>query len=594
MKMALNQNWDLESIFPGGSSSQAYIAYLDSLDAALKSLLAETSGAAPADAEQWVVLLDRAQDLAKKVRHAGAFVGCLTAQNVKDDQAKLLAGRMRVIGAAFASSLTYLDKHVTDMSEEEWVSLASHPSLAPIKFNLDERRRRAKEKMPTAQETLVNDLSIDGYHGWSTLYDTVVGRMSIAIEENGKTVRLSPGQAENKMKSPDREFREHVFARWEEAWTNEADFCALALNNLAGFRLNLYKHRGWTDVTSEPLDYNRMQPATLAAMWSAIKANEGRLVKFLKRKQELLGTDKLDWHDVTAPIGSAGSHMSFDEAAEFIVEQFRRFNPAMADFTAKCFHERWIEAEDRPGKRPGAFCTTFPEKQESRVFMTFSGTMGNVTTLAHELGHAYHQSVMNELPPFAQQYAMNVAETASTFAEVAVGDAALALAKSKDEKITLIEDKLQRAATLLMNIQARYLFETRFYEERKLGVVSKQRLNELMVAAQREAFAGTLEKYHPHFWAAKLHFYMTTVPFYNFPYTFGYLFATGVYAQAMKEGPTFAKKYDDLLRDTGRMRTEDLALRHLGVDITRQDFWQSAIDSALAELDEFLALTAKA
>jgi oligoendopeptidase F len=145
-----------------------------------------------------------------------------------------------------------------------------------------------------------------------------------------------------------------------------------------------------------------------------------------------------------------------------------------------------------------------------------------------------------------------------------------------------------------MNIQARYLFETRFYEERKLGVVSKQRLNELMVAAQREAFADTLEKYHPHFWAAKLHFYMTTVPFYNFPYTFGYLFATGVYAQAMKEGPTFAKKYDDLLRDTGRMRTEDLALRHLGVDITRQDFWQSAIDSALAELDEFLALTAKA
>lgn len=591
--MALSQNWDLESLFPGGSSSQAYIAYLDTLDEAIKSLLAETSGPPPQTAETWATLLSHVQSLAKKVRHAGAFVGCLTAQNVKDEQAKLLAGRMRVIGAAYASALTYLDKHIVGMSEEEWLALAGDYSLAAIRFNLEERRRRAKEKMPTAQETLVNDLSIDGYHGWSTLYDTVVGRMSIAIDENGKTVRLSPGQAENKMKSPNRELREHIFERWEEAWANEADFCALALNNLAGFRLNLYKHRGWSDVAYEPLDYNRMQPATLAAMWAAIDANKGRLVKFLKRKQELLGTDKLDWHDVNAPVGSSGSHMSFDAAADFIVEQFRRFNPAMADFTAKCFNEGWIEAEDRPGKRPGAFCTTFPEKQESRVFMTFSGTMGNVTTLAHELGHAYHQSVMNELPPFAQQYAMNVAETASTFAEVAVGDAALALASSQAEKITLMEDKLQRAATLLMNIQARYLFETRFYEERKLGVVSKQRLNELMVKAQSEAFADSLSRYHPHFWAAKLHFFNTGVPFYNFPYTFGYLFATGVYAQAMKEGPSFAKKYDDLLRDTGRMRTEDLALRHLGVDITQQDFWQSAIDSALAELDEFLALTAK-
>jgi len=591
--MVLSQNWDLESIFPGGSSSKEYLAYLDSLAAATKSLLTETSGDPPNTTGKWTELLDRVQSLSKKMRHAGAFVSCLTAQDTKDEPAKLLVGRVRSIGAAFASALTHLDKHVISMSEEQWIALAGCDTLAPIRFNLEERRRRAKEKMPTAQETLVNDLSVDGYHGWSTLYDTVVSRMAIAIEEDGKAVRLSPGQAENKMKSPSRELREHIFARWESAWANEADFCALALNNLAGFRLSLYKHRGWEDFTYEPLDYNRMQPATLSAMWSAINANKGRLVKFLERKRELLGIDKLNWHDVTAPIGADGSHMSFDAAADFIVGQFRRFNPAMADFTAKCFSEGWIEAEDRPGKRPGAFCTTFPEKQESRVFMTYSGTMGNVTTLAHELGHAYHQSVMNELPAFAQQYAMNVAETASTFAEVAVGDAALALASSQAEKITLMEDKLQRATTLLMNIQARYLFETRFYEERKRGVVSKQRLNELMVAAQKEAFADTLDTYHPHFWAAKLHFFNTGVPFYNFPYTFGYLFATGVYAQAIKTGPSFAKKYDDLLRDTGRMRTEDLALRHLGVDIAQADFWQSAIDSALAELDEFLALTAK-
>lgn len=591
--MTLNQNWDLESIFPGGSESKEYIAYLEALDGDIKSLYGKVAGEWPDCADSWVKLLREVQNVAMRMRQAGAFVGCLNAQNVKDDKAKILAGKVRVIGASYASLLTHLDKHIIGMDDAKWKLLVEDKALDELRFNLEERRRRAKEKMSTELETMVNDLSVDGYHGWSTLYDTVVGRMSIEIVENGKTVNLSPGQTENKMKSPNREFRQHVFDSWEQAWSKEADFCALALNNLAGFRTNLYRHRGWSDVLYEPLDYNRMQPETLNAMWSTIDRNKDRLVKFLNRKKELLGTEKLSWHDVNAPIGSSGTKMSFDEAADFIVGQFRRFNPEMADFTQACFENRWVEAEDRPGKRPGAFCTSFPDKRESRVFMTFSGTMNNVATLAHELGHAYHQSVMNDLPPMAQQYAMNVAETASTFAEVTVGDAAVEYAKTPQEKAVLIEDKLQRAVTLLMNIQARFLFETRFYAERKKGLVSKVRLNELMVQAQKDAFADALDEYHPHFWASKLHFYNTGVPFYNFPYTFGYLFATGVYAQAIKEGPSFAKKYDDLLKDTGRMMVEDLAMRHLGVDITKADFWQAAIDSALAELDEFLALTEK-
>lgn len=280
-------------------------------------------------------------------------------------------------------------------------------------------------------------------------------------------------------------------------------------------------------------------------------------------------------------------------AAEFIVEQFGRFNPEMASFAEMNFKERWIESEDRPGKRAGGFCTSFPVKKQSRIFVTFSGTMGNLATLAHELGHAYHQQLMNELPPMAQQYAMNVAETASTFAEMITFDADLKNAANEDEKLSLIEDKLQRSVGLLMNIQARFIFETRFYAERSRGMLSVKRLNELMVEAQKEAFAGALDEYHPHFWASKLHFYNTGVPFYNFPYTFGYLFSAGVYAKALADGPAFRDKYAALLQDTGRMRVEDLAMTHLGVDLTKPAFWQEAIDSVTADLDEFLRLTSK-
>jgi oligoendopeptidase F len=223
--------------------------------------------------------------------------------------------------------------------------------------------------------------------------------------------------------------------------------------------------------------------------------------------------------------------------------------------------------------------------------MTFSGTANNTSTIAHELGHAYHQSLMNDLPFLSQHYAMNVAETASTFSEMIVGDAAESAAQSRDEKLVFLSNKLERSVDLLMNIHARFLFETRFYEARKQGVVSVARLNELMEDAQKEAYLNALDVYHPTFWASKLHFYITDWPFYNFPYTFGFLFSTGIYVRALKEGKSFAEKYDALLRDTGRMTTEQLAEKHLGADLTQPDFWRSALDYCVQDVREFLKLS---
>lgn len=214
-----------------------------------------------------------------------------------------------------------------------------------------------------------------------------------------------------------------------------------------------------------------------------------------------------------------------------------------------------------------------------------------MSTLAHELGHAYHQYVMEGLPAFSQNYAMNVAETASTFAEMIVAESQLEQAQTKEEKLSLLELKIQNGVSFYMNIHARLLFEVRFYEERRNGEVSVERLNELMVEAQREAFSGVLDEAHPHFWAAKLHFYITDVPFYNFPYTFGYLFSAGLYAKAKEEGPSFASRYVDLLRDTGSMTVEELALKHLGVNLQQAGFWQSAVSLTREDIRQFMELT---
>lgn len=415
--------------------------------------------------------------------------------------------------------------------------------------------------------------------------------MSIEVELDGERKKLSVGQAFNLLSHPDRSVRAQVFAKWLEAWGQETELCAQALNHLGGFRLALYRHRGWDSVLREPLDIGRMQEKTLEAMWQAIDNRKDRLVAYLERKAKLLGIEKLSWYDVSAPIGSSHKKVSYDEAAALIVEHFHRFNPNMAAFAKRAFEEAWIEAEDRPSKRPGGFCTSFPESGQSRVFMTFAGNASNVSTLAHELGHAYHQQVMNDLPPLAQNYAMNVAETASTFAEMILADAAVKNATTAEEKLVLLEDKLQSVVAFFMNIHARFLFEKNFYEQRKQGLVSAAELDRLMLEAQQEAYRGALAEYEPHFWASKLHFYITTYPFYNFPYTFGYLFSLSVYARALAEGEGFAAKYDALLKDTGRLMVEDLAKRHLGEDITTVEFWQAAVDLAVADIDEFLRLT---
>ncbi|HWI65373.1 MAG TPA: M3 family oligoendopeptidase [Symbiobacteriaceae bacterium] len=597
MSTALQQRWDLESIFPGGSGSSELRRHLDEVEQGLAALRTQLETAPAAGSGEWLdywhQVLERIQHLAEAAGQGSSFVGCLASQDVKDREARVLMGRTIDLGAALQAVAAIADDKLVHMADAEFEALLADERIAPLTFNLRERRDLAKKKMNTQRELLATELAIDGYHGWGTLYDTIVGRMAIKLEVDGKEEELSVGQASNKFYEPDRDLRSRLFTKWEEAWSQEAELCAGALNHLSGFRLALYKHRGWDSFLDEPLAINRMSRGTLDAMWEAVSSAKPTLVKFLERKAKLLGYDQMNWYDLYAPLSDASSKMSYEEAADFVVEHFGRFSPQMADFASHAFNHAWIEAENRPGKAPGAYCTGVPLHKESRIFMTFSGDSNSVRTLAHELGHGYHSHVMRNLPPLTQEYAMNVAETASTFAEMLINAAAIAKARSKAEKLALLDSKISDSVSYLMNIHGRFLFETRFYEARKKGMVSIDRLCQLMEEAQKEAYAGALGVYHPHFWAAKLHFYATDVPFYNFPYTFGYLFSAGIYARAKEEGPQFEQKYVDLLCDTGRMTVEDLASRHLGVDLTKPDFWLTGVKMALDDVEEFLALTAE-
>ncbi|MEG9297628.1 M3 family oligoendopeptidase [Mangrovibacillus sp. Mu-81] len=583
--------WNLDVFFEGGAESKEFRNHLETLKK-MKTHFEENALAfhppqSGSDADLVWNLIEEAKDVMLYLRQAGAFVSCLEAQDMNDRKADELRGEITSISADFSSVFTKFQQQLSESSEEVWNDLLQHEQLNEITFVLNEWREKAKDKLSSTEESMIGALAVDGYHGWGQMYDTIVGSMEIS--HGGK--KLSVGQANNLLSSPDKNTRKEVFGQLENAWKQNEELFAKTLNHLGGFRLAVYKKRGWEDIMKEPLEYNRMKQKTLDAMWGAISKNKEPFVKYLKRKAKLLGKDKLDWFDQDAPVAESTSTMSYDEGARFILKQFSRFGDEMASFARLAFEDSWIEAEDRAGKRPGGFCTSFPMSDQSRIFMTYSGSMSNVSTLAHELGHAFHSYALRPMHTLNRNYAMNVAETASTFAEMIVADAAVKEAETKEEKIALVEDKLQRSVAFFMNIHARFLFETRFYEERSKGIVSADKLNELMVEAQKEAFADSIGEVHPRFWASKLHFYITGVPFYNFPYTFGYLFSLSIYAKALESGENYEEKYMALLRDTAIMNVEDLAMKHLGEDITKEDFWEKGIKLCIADADEFLELT---
>jgi len=588
--------WDLDSVFPGGSNSSEYAEFRKNIKIDLKSAVEDfkTLPEKLDDAGRpvWIDYINKLQKLSDHLSQAHAFVECLVSADVNDTKARQIFGEIDVFNSEFAKVEVLLESFAKKQPDDEWQKLVTGDELKDCRFYLDEMRRIANMKMEPEFEALAAELAVNGYHAWNRLYDKMYGDLRVEFTENGKTETLSVGQVANKMTSPDREIRKQSFEKLEEAWETRATEASIALNYQAGFRLSLYKRRKWDSPLIEPLLMSRTKKETLDAMWSAVAKAEPKIKQFIEAKKKLLGIKNYRWYDQPAPVGASDKLYSFEEASDLIVGNIAAFNKDQADFTRMALDKRWVEAEDRGGKGGGAFCTSFRVAKQSRVMMTYSGTFDSLSTLAHELGHAYHQWLRRDMPHFAAGSPMTLSETASIFNEFLVTDSELNKSDNPDEKLMFLDTNLRNAVGLFCDLHSRFIFDSAFYEERKSGLVSRERLDELMIEAQKEAFMGTLadDGYHPLFWASKLHFFLTDVPFYNYPYTFGFLFAGGVYNRAKEEGRSFADKYVKLLSGTGRGSSEQIALDHMGVDLTKEDFWLESVNRIMADVEPFVKL----
>ncbi len=583
-----DETWNLDPIFEGGAGSEAFADELDGLRRALErfgSALAELPALGEADGpdgavvDAWVEVLERRQAIADRMREVGAFARAQAAAHATDPEATSLPGEVGELQSLREAAEAELVGKLHGVGDRPVVWLKGREEMEGLELYVDELRRDAERAMAPELEELAAELNRDGLHAWGDLYNRLSGTLTVDLEDPdaGEAEVVSVEQAKNRLSAPRRAVRRRAHEGLQEAWAGEASTFATILNHVVGAKETLIEQRD-SDMLREPLDLNRIERETLQALLEAADGFASVLHEDLDLKAELLGVDELEWFDLDAPVGAEADEISYPEAQRFIVDQIADFSGRMGRFYRRALAEQWVEAEDRGGKAPGGYCSGFPVTGELRVFMTYGGTMSSLLTLAHELGHAYHGWVMRDLPAGAREVPMTLAESASTLSEKLVESAAIEQA-GEAERLRLLDARLGRALVFLVDIPARFRLEVAMHEARADGQLRPEGLRGMVDEIFGEAYGGRLGSVDRHFWASKLHYYITRYPFYNFPYLFGYLFSKALHDRARKRGEGFSETIDELLVDSGRMTAEQLAEAYLDADLTDPGFWEEAAGS---------------
>lgn len=587
--------WDLEPIYAGGVAGPPFTsAFAQVIDrvAAFADEVAALPGLAEAP-DRWEAALVTRTSIDDALWTLASFAGCAYAAAANDTAARLASERTRSLYDRLVSASVPLEAGMDEASDDVFEAFLARPGLVDHRPTLIVERRTRRLRFARDDRSLVAALRPHALLGWGALYDQISGSVEAEIELPGQgRAKRSAAQLQGLLGHPDPATREAAYHGGIDGWSGVRDVCSSALTHITGTRAALNGRRG-VQPLADTCGLNRIERATLDALWTASDHAQDKLVAYLDRKAEVMGKPRLDWWDLAAPLPTPGGAepLAFDHAAELVIDAFRAFDPAMADFAQRAVDSRWVEAEPRPGKRQGGFCSRVGNTGQSRIFMTWAGNLRSALTLAHELGHAWHNDVLFRQPSPQRRVASATAETASTFAEALFRDHLLAVAGDPALELQMLDQELMAGVSFLMNIRARYLFECELYELADAGPLAPDELDAAMLRAQQRAYADRLNSWDPTFWASKLHFYIANFGFYNWPYTFGYLFSTAVYDRARRAGPDFVPTYVRLLSETGYAWTEDAAMSCLGEDITQPDFWHRAARPLLDRVDAFLAAT---
>lgn len=592
----LPRTWSLEDYFPE-FDGDAYRQFVERLTADLEAALVRITGQSPLAPDTitaWAELYDTYENIGARLTHLESYLGCLGSADSAHEAYQSAETHLAGLYATYSKFRTPLQSGLADATDDVWTTFLAQDSLPDAGYTLTRLRQNARFQMDRESEALAADLGVDGISGWGRLYDTVSGKMTFEMPWPDGRVETTPmSQRRSLLTHRDRRVRQAAFESSNRVWEAHEDVMGAALNAIAGTRHTLYARRGREHFLDAPMDDSAVTRETIDAMFSAIEENVEVPRRIVRLNAKLQGSPGIAWYDQDAPqLPDTLPELSWSRAVELVEGAFGDAYPRLRTYFRHMLDNQWIESEQRPNKRAGAFATGSPLIKQERIYMTYGGTMGDVTTLAHEVGHTWHSHLLNDLRPCAQDYPMTLAETASTFAESILADGLLAMpGLQEDQRAFLLERSLSHTPSFLLDIPVRYNFERKFYAERKAGNVPVSRIKELMVGTQREVFGDTLMAggEDPLFWASKLHFFITDLSFYNFPYTFGYLLSSALFQEFKREGAPFLERYEHFLRLTGRATCEEVVQESLGRDIRDKAFWAETIQGLGSKIDEYEA-----
>ena len=579
--------WNLDILYTGFDTVE-FKNDMDRLNETIPEYIALSEKASTLSPKEllleYVRLSEELSELSEKI---GIYASLRTSANTRDSEAASMLGRLMAATSATAAPSAVIEKAISEIPNLEEI-VDSTPELAEYKYLIMNIKRDSKYLLSDKEENIFTRMSISGASAWSDLQSNLTSGVSVDYE--GEEITLST--VRNLAYSPDADVRRKAYDAELACYGKIKDSVALALNSIKLQVLTECELRGYESPLDKSLYQSRMRRSTLDALITAMKEYLPAFHKYLRAKAKALGHEGgLPWYDLFAPMGKSDKTYTVEDAKDYLLGIFGQFDTELHDMVKCAFEERWIDFFPRDGKVGGAFDCGVPSAKQSRVLTNFDGSFSDVVTLAHELGHSFHDRQVFCHSVLNQGYSMPVAETASTFNEVLVMETAIAAATDREEKLALIESQLMDACQIICDIYSRFLFESAVFENRPMEVLSPDRMCELMLTAQKDAYGDGLdhECLHPYMWLCKGHYYSGGLSFYNYPYAFGGLFARGLYARYKEVGAPFVDTYKAMLRATSITDVEECALI-AGVDLTDPDFWRSGLQSIADRIDEFCDL----
>jgi oligoendopeptidase F len=529
-------------------------------------------------------IIDRYNSVLEEVQTISAYITAFVSTNSRDDLAQARQSELLQETTRLHKLSTRLTAWIGSLDIEALIS--DSPVAGDHAFWVRKSKIRASHLMSPAEEGLAAELNVTGGSAWSRLHGNVSSQMMVPIELSGETKQLPMSVIRTLAFDLSREVRQVAYEAELAGWQQVAVPLAAALNSIKGEVNTLTYRRGWESPLDAALFDASIDRETLDAMMAAAHEALPDFRRYLKAKARMLGLPILAWYDLFAPVVTSSRPWQFADAEDFIVTQFGTYSDRMSDFASRAFTSRWIDAEPRDGKRDGAFCMLV-RADESRVFANFKSSFEGMSTLAHELGHGYHNLNLASRTMIQRVTPMTLAETASIFCETIVQQAALKRG-DQSEQLEILEAGLLGSCQVVVDITSRFLFEQEVFESRRERELSVDELCSAMYKAQRETYGDALDErlLHPYMWAMKPHYYSTGRSFYNFPYMFGLLFGLGLYSRYQADPEEFKASYDDLLSSTGVADAATLAGR-FGIETRTPAFWQSSFDIIRGQVDRF-------